>query len=348
MKKQQMLSGYEISIFCRQTAMLLHAGIPPAESMEILIHDIQDKNGKALISSIHQVCSRGDSFYSALQNAEVFPDYVLHMVALGEESGNLDVVLNSLASYYEREEAIAENIKNAVSYPLVMIGMMILVILVMITKVLPIFNQVFLQLGTRMNAFSTGLLYLGNSLNRYSAGLLFALLFVAAVSYLIFRFPTNRKRLLHFLSNFRILKNFREKLAAGRFASGMALAMGSGMDTYQSLELVSRLVDDALMQRKIAHCMEQIREGAGFSEALSSSAIFTGVYTRMIAIGFRAGSADVVMKQIAETYEKETNRTVYSIISILEPTLVIILSLVVGMILLSVILPLMGIMSGIG
>lgn len=346
--KKNLLSGYEITTFCRQTSLLLHAGIPPADSMKILLEDISDKEGQALISQIQEVCAAGDTLHSALTATEAFPDYVLHMVALGEESGNLDTVLDSLSSYYEREESVAESIKNAVSYPLVMIGMMLLVVLVLITKVLPIFNQVFLQLGTQMNAFSSGLLQLGNFLNRYSAILILLLLMIVASSHLFFRFPANRKRLLHLLTHFRILKNFRAKLAAGRFANGMALAMKSGMDTYQSLELVSRLVEDSLMQEKIALCKEKIRDGASFSEALSSSEIFSSVYSRMVSVGFRAGSADLVMKQIADAYEKETDRTIYAIISVLEPTLVILLSIIVGMILLSVILPLMGIMSSIG
>jgi len=120
------------------------------------------------------------------------------------------------------------------------------------------------------------------------------------------------------------------------------------MDTFSSLDMVSEIVEHKGMQAKIAECKKAIRAGANFSEALSGSGIFTNLYARMISIGFRTGSIDVVMQKIADNYDRETEKKLHSIISVLEPTLVIFLSIIVGLILLSVIFPLMGIMSSIG
>ena len=128
----------------------------------------------------------------------------------------------------------------------------------------------------------------------------------------------------------------------------MALTLSSGIDAYSSLELVSKLVDNKIMQDKIRACKSFIEEGSNFSEALTNSSIFNNLYSRMVAIGSRTGNIDIVMDKIAQNYEKDTDTKIYSMISIMEPTLVIILSFIVGFILLSVILPLMGIMSSIG
>ena len=170
MKDKRLLSNEEIASFCNQTAMLFQAGIPPVESLNIMISDAKTSGGRELLTAILNVCLEGEPFYKALKSTGVFPDYVINMLALGEESGNLDVCMLSLADYYEKEIDISDSIKGAVTYPLIMIAMMFVVIFVLISKVMPIFNQVFVELGSEMTGFSASLLHLGTSLNRCLSG----------------------------------------------------------------------------------------------------------------------------------------------------------------------------------
>lgn len=341
------LSNQEIASFCGQSAMLFHAGITPLESMGILLNDSNTTEGREIIRQIANTCKKGESFSKSLDFSGVFPDYVIHMISIGEESGNLDNVMQSLSDYYEREEYISDSIKSAISYPFIMIGIMLLVIFVLLGKVMPIFNQVFIQLGSQMSGISATLLHLGNSLNQYS--LIFVLILLAFVLLYLLCTKTKKGRLLtrNFLSVFPLTRSFYEQLAAGRFASGMALTIGSGMDTFSSLDMVSHLTEHKGMQEKIEVCKKSLNDGANFSEALSTSGIFSNLYSRMVAVGFRTGSIDIVLHKIADYYDKATEKKIRSIISLLEPTLVIVLSIIVGLILLSVIFPLMGIMSSI-
>lgn len=348
MKEQKFLSNAEIASFCSQTAMILNAGITPYEGMNILLQDTKDAKGKDLIEKIIEVCSQGETFYKALSATNVFPDYVLHMVELGEQSGNLDDVMSSLATYYEHEDVIADSIRSAIRYPLIMIGMMLLVIYVLLTKVLPIFNQVFEQLGSKMSGVSASLMEFGNSLNKYSL-IILGIIIVIFVLYLLgFKTRKGHQITTKFLNNFALTKGFYEKVAAGRFASGLAMTITAGIDTFSSLDLVAVIVDHQKTEEKIAVCKKCVEEGMNLSEALEKSQIFSSLYSRMVSVGFRTGSIDLVMTKIAEDYEKETEKKLSEIIATLEPTLVIILSLIVGLILLSVILPLMGIMTSIG
>lgn len=348
MKSQRLLSNAEIASFCSQTAMILNAGITPYEGMSILMQDTKDEKGKALVNTIIESLGQGETFYKALGETDVFPDYVLHMVELGEQSGNLDNVMQSLAAYYEHEDMIADSIKSAVRYPLIMIGMMLLVIYVLLTKVLPIFNQVFEQLGSEMSGVSASLLSLGNTLNRYGIVILAIIVVVFIVYFLGFKTRRGKAFTTNFLNEFALTKGFYEKVAAGRFASGLAMTIASGLDTYSSLDLVSVIVEHKKTKEKIAVCKKCIEEGFNLSEALEKADIFSSLYSRMVAVGFRTGSIDQVMGKIAEDYEKDTEKKLSEIIATLEPTLVIILSVIVGLILLSVILPLMGIMTSIG
>ena len=348
MSVQKKLSNTEISSFCDQTALILSAGITPVEGMRILLSDTKDAQGRKIISDILEVCEHGEAFSKALAKTGVFPDYAVNMVAVGEESGKTDEVMRALSDYYAREEMVADNLKSAVRYPLIMIGMMLIVILVLITKVLPIFNQVFIQLGSEITGFSRSLLQLGSSIRNYS--IVFIIVLAVLVLIVLFAAKTRHGRKLtrRLLAKFPLARSFFDSVAAGRFANGMALTLSSGLDTYQSLDMVAQLVDHQGMAGRIANCKSFIEGGDNFSEAVAKAGIFSNLHAKMIAVGFRTGNVDVVMSKIAEKYEKETNDRIYSIIAVLEPTLVIILSLIVGLILLSVILPLMGIMTSIG
>ncbi len=348
MKKTKQLTNAEIASFCRQTALIIQAGITPAEGMDILIHDTLSKEGKALLQSIAASCRKGDHFNQALSATGVFPNYVVTLTALGEESGNLDSVLLSLAQYYAREENISESVKSAVTYPLIMIAMMFLVILVLIIKVLPIFEQVFVQLGTEMSPMAVSLLSIGNVLSRYAVSIVSILCVVICIGFIFYKSDRGRASIKHFLNRFPLTRHFYEKVAAGRFASGMYLTLTSGMDTYQSMDMISEIVENESMKSKIQVCKKEIAQNANLPEALGKAGIFSNLYSRMVAVGFRSGNVDVVMKQISNNYEQETDRQINKIISTIEPTLVILLSLVVGIILLSVLLPLMGIMSSMG
>lgn len=344
----QKLTNIEIASFCSQTAMLLKAGIDAGSGMDILLNDTPNGSGRAIIEQIRDTCNMGETFYTAVKNTEVFPEYVLNMIRLGEETGDLDETMQALADYYDRQESISESIHNAVSYPMIMILMMLIVIIVLITKVLPIFSQVFEQLGSSMNTFSTSLMKFGQRLSSSSV-ILVALLVLILAAYLFFsKFTAGKRTLTKLLNAFPPTRKFYDAVACSRFASALAMTMSSNMDHDESLDLISELVENPRMQAKIAICKDALNEGCDLAEALERAQIFSSLYSRMVSVGVTTGSTDTVMLQIADCYDAEVNKRIQNIISVLEPTLVIILSLIVGMILLSVILPLMGIMSSIG
>jgi len=342
------LNAVEIAGFFSQTALLIQAGITPLSAMEILLSDTKGKGGRAVLEEIIASCKSGSFFYEALEKTEVFPSYCVNLIKLGETSGNLDDCLSALADYYEKQENIREGIKNAITYPFIMIAMMCVVIFVLLGKVLPIFNQVFAELGTQMTGIAEMLLGLGQIMNRYMVVFVVLLVVVFLIAYGCLNIPALGSIAVRFFAVFPPTRSFSEKYAGQRFASGMAMTLASGIDTHTSLDMVAELVDQPVMREKIMKCKEDIRSGANLSEALVGTGIFNNVHSRMVTVGFKSGNIDVVLRKIADSYEKETDRKLQNIISVLEPTLVIILSVIVGFILLSVILPLTGIMSSIG
>lgn len=345
---KNVLSLNEISTFCAQIAMIMKAGIPIGEGLSILYEDMKNPQGRAIMEELKNSVEMGEPLYAAMDASGKFPKYVVNMTEIGETTGRLDEVMDSLCAYYEREEAIAKSIRNAVTYPLIMVVMMIIVVGVLVVKVMPIFNQVFQQLGSEMTGFSRGIMNLGVVIGNYSA-VIIAVVAVVLVAFLLLRFTAGGKRVMQkWGASFVGTKKLNGNIASGRFASAMSLMMASGLDTDQSLGMVHRLIDNHYLKEKIAQCQSLIAGGSNFSEALVRANIFTGVYAQMVNVGFKTGSVDSVMRKLADRYEEEVDSAISNFISILEPTLVAILSIIVGMILLSVMLPLMGIMSSIG
>ena len=340
-------SNMELSSFCGQMALVLKSGISAWEGLQIMLEDASSDDEKAVLHMILEDMQENGNLTHALEQSKLFPSYLLHMVSIGEETGTLDEVMEALQIHYEREAGIARSIRSAVTYPMIMTGMMILVVIVLLVKVMPIFNQVFVQLGTEMTGFSRMLMNMGTIISRYS--ILFIGLLLVIVLFGIYGTRTTSGRAMLRKLGYGVapVRAIYEQIAACRFASGMALTLSSGLSPERSLELVNALNDDPFFQKKLMKCQELVAQGEDLSQALFTSGIFTGMYARMASIGSRTGSMDQVMTQIASLYQDEIDTRMNNALAVLEPTLVIVLSLIVGVILLSVMLPLMGIMSGI-
>ncbi len=342
------LSNAELASFCAQLAMILRSGISALEGLSIMREDLPDGDGRKLLDAMLECMETGGSFSEAVEAADCFPEYMCSMVQLGDRSGRLDDVMESLAAYYRREDELARSIKSAVTYPLVMLGMMVAVMLVLIVKVLPVFDQVFRQLGAGLTGVSGAVLRMGQSLSRYSVVFIAVALLLAAVCGYFLGTRKGRARLRRFSVRFAGTRKLAEKIACARFASGMHLALASGLNIDESLDTVSRLVEHPVVGGKVNTVRHMVAEGGSLADAIVETGLFTGVYARMIHIGVKTGATDEVLRQIAEQYDAEISEGMAGAIAKLEPTLVAILSVAVGMILLSVMLPLMGVMSNIG
>jgi len=341
------LNNTELAAFFTQIAMLIGSE-DPSTIMAIMLEDTKNPSGRDLLEAIKEICDDRQPLYAAMEQTQAFPDYAVRMMELGRTVSKEQEMAQSLADYYERQETITEGVKNAVSYPMIMIFMMLLVIIVLITKVLPIFNQVFKQLGSQMNSFSVSLMKFGDRLSSSSI-ILVVLLCLILLAFIFFsKVPKGKELFAKFLTVFPPTKKFYTAIDRSRFASSFAMVYGNIPDTYEALDMSASLLATDEMKEKVEKCKDYLAEGKRMEEALNEASIFSSFHSRMVAIGFDASTPAKALNKIADDYDKEVDKRIHDIIAVLEPTLVIILSLIVGMILLSVILPLMGIMSSIG
>ena len=159
-RKSKILSNAELSAFCQQISLIIAAGLPTYYGVSILCDEAPDKQTRDLLEQIYKPMELGATLHSALKDTGYFPKYMINMIQLGEETGRLEEVLNSLSKYYDREDEIASGIKSAVAYPLVLSAVMIAVIVVMIAKVLPVFSQIYAELGSELTGTAAVLMKL--------------------------------------------------------------------------------------------------------------------------------------------------------------------------------------------
>ncbi len=339
-KPKNILSEAELSAFCQQINMIIKAGFPIYYGVFLLREDATDDATRDLLTRIYDPMEKGSSFYSALSSTGAFPQYMLKMVRVGEETGRLEEVLTSLYDYYQREAEIRDGIKHAVTYPLSMSILMLAVIIVMITKVVPIFANVYAELGSTLTGTAKTLMNISTFLNRYLLAFVVICVLVLLIAFVLLKSPYGKR--------FYQGKGLSLALARSRFANCMYLALSSGLDTDQGFDLAEDLSDNTFLTERIQECRKLMKSGKGFAESLLEAGLFSKTYSSMITIGYKTSAMDMVMLNISKAYEKETNDRLQRFISTLEPTLIIILSFFIGLILISFLLPLLGIMSSIG
>lgn len=337
----------EISMFCEQVSLILSSGVPLYDGIEALCDNYKNTGYHAAFERIHQGVRQTGSLYRALKAVNAFPPYMVEMIRIGEQTGKLDHVMEQLGIYYLRESQIKRSIRNAVIYPLGMLLMMAVVIVILVVKVLPIFDQVYRSLGTEMSASAVAIMNVGQGVG---AGVLIvagALILAVLLVVLLLRTKA-RQRVINLVGRvFPPIRRIHSCIAAGRFASNMSMMMGSGYPLEEALPLVSAVFTDPVAKAKVDSCYKDVQHGVAFHEAVARANIFDKLHNKMVQMGYLSGKTDSVMAKLASMYEEELDNDISRVVAMIEPTMVALLSIIIGAILLSVMLPMVSIMSSI-
>lgn len=342
------LTHAETARICRGLGVLLHAGIPLAEGVFLLAQE-ETEVLSPVLTSLGNSMDAGASLAEAMEASAAFPAHVCGMVRIGQESGRMEESLETLAEFYEERCRTSRRIKSALSYPGMILLLMLAVIVVLLTKVLPVFEEVYVSLGSSMTGAAGGLLQLGAALEAGLPVLGVVLALLAGLVLLYTRHPGFREKLSAGLRSRFGDRGVLRKFNNARFARAMAMGMGSGLPMEEALELAQKLLSDVPgAAKRCASCAEAMKQGADLSEAMAAGELLPPAQSRMLLLGLRGGSADRVMADIAGRLLEDAEESLEEAVSRIEPAMVMVSSLLVGLILLTVMLPLVDIMSTIG
>ncbi len=346
--KGKQWSKEEIASFCLELSLLLKAGLPAEECFSILGEEEKDTEKKKVFDHLYEKSIYGISIGKAMEETAVFPQYMLQMVSMGEETGYLESVFKSLSVYYEERRRTEQALKETVIFPVILLVMMLAVVLLLVIEVLPVFQDVFAQLGGTLSPLALTFLNMGAVISK---GKLFFLLLAAVLLIgglaVLFYEGTREKWNAFWTKKFSATKTGRLYEDA-HFASALYMGVSGGLDLDRSLEMAQSFCDTPSVQEKIERCRDAVQMGTPFAEAIAEEKLMKPMFCRMLAVGVKTGDLSLALEEISRRSEEEASAALTKAASAVEPTVVIILSLVVGVLLLSVMFPLVGIMSSLG
>ena len=340
------ITNAELSSLTMELSMLLHAGVGAGDALAMLS---QEENYKDLLAGMAQRADEGAPLSQCLREGGRIPAYVCGLVEVGEETGRTEEALSALSRYYERRARQDRQVRGALLYPAVMLVLMLLVIAVLLVRVLPIFDDVYASLGGRLTGVAGGLLALGRGLDAAMPAL-WAALALAVVFFGAFAgVESFRDRVLALWRRGRGDRGVSRRMNNARLAQAMAMGMASGLPLERSMELAASLMEDVPPARaRCEDCRARLEGGAALSAAMGESGLLPAGACRLLEIGQRGGTADAAMEKIARDLSEDGEAALEDLVNRVEPALVLVCSILVGLILLSVMLPLMHIMSAIG
>lgn len=339
------LTPQDISGFCAQVALMLGSGMALYDGMETLAASYRGHPQEQMFVRVSQAVTETGSLAEALQQDAAWPAYMREMTAIGERTGRLEEIMNSLSAYYDQESRLRQTIVSAVTYPVVLGLMMAIIVAVLILKVMPVFRRVLSSMGIALTASGSTLMQLGATIGWAVFAAVLLLLLAIALCLLLMR--TGKKdQVLAFLQKMiPALKKISLRISAARISGVMSMMLASGFPMEEALHAIPALLTDqgAIAQLKLI--TDKMQNGDSFESAIDGSELFDEIHNRMIRLGIQAGRGDQVMEKIASLYEEQAVDSINSLISIIEPTLVALLSIVIGAVLLSVMLPMAGMIS---
>jgi type IV pilus assembly protein PilC len=343
------LDSVELSWLCEQIALVQKSGIPLPEGIDLLAESADLPRQAVVLRGLSREMRKMVPLSEAMEALDTFPPYLVRMAKIGEMSGNLDNVMANLADFYARDADLRRKVRSALIYPSVLLLMMLGVIILLVARVLPVFSEILASFGGSMPGFSQGLLSLGTFVSRQAFWLLPLLVVLIVCLVLWLRRSVAGRRLIDQARlRLPVFGPLYRRIYTSRFSISLSYLLRSGIDLDTSLTMTEAVMDNTLVSEKIAECRQKIRKGADTFTALQETALFPRLFIRMLSLGNRTGEMDAVMHKIARAYESEVDSRLTRLTGIVEPLLVVLLSLIVGGILLTVMLPLVEIMASIG
>jgi type IV pilus assembly protein PilC len=332
----------ELAIFTRQFSVMIDAGLPLVQCLEILASQQENKFfQKVLISTRGQV-EGGATLSAAMRSSpKVFDALYVNMVEAGETGGILDTILQRLSSYIEKNVKLQRAVKSALVYPVGVLTVAGGVITLLLWKVVPIFATLFAGLGVDLPLATKIVIAASNFV-----GSIFGLLLVVALAAGVFGLkvwygtPQGRFILDTIVLKLPILGILMRKIAVARFTRTLGTLISSGVPILEGLDITAKTAGNAVVERALQRVRKSLEEGKSLTEPLRDSEVFPGMVTQMIAVGEQTGAMDAMLQKIADFYEEEVDAAVKDLLTALEPIMIVFLGVVVGGVVISMYLPL--------
>jgi len=335
------VSTRELVVFTRQFATMIDAGLPLVQCLEILADQQTNKRFKEILRDVKNDVEQGSTFADALKkHPKPYDDLYVNLVAAGEVGGILDTILNRLAVYLEKADALKRKVKGAMVYPSTILVVAIGVVVLLLVKVIPVFEKMFADFGGELPGPTQVVVSMSNFMQTY------IVLILAVTAGVVFSFMTARQKSRGFryrtdaiFLRMPVFGSLLRKVAVARFSRTLGTMISSGVPILDALEICARTAGNLVIEQGLQKTRAAIAEGRTIAEPLEASGVFPGMVVQMIAVGEQTGAMDSMLSKIADFYDDEVDTAVDALTALLEPLMMVFLGGTVGGLLMAMYLP---------
>lgn len=337
----QRVTTKDIAIFCRQFYTMLDAGVTINSALSILSNQITNAKLREAVRVVEEDVKKGVTLSEAMAKHEgVFPSLLITMIEAGEVSGNLDEIMLRMSTHFEKENKINNKVKGAMTYPAILSVVCVLVVIFLITYIMPTFMDMFNEAGTVLPISTKMLIAISNFIGAHYIAIIITLtIIIVALSY--YAKTEHGKYTVSTLKlKIPVIKTLNEKIIVSRFSRTLSTLLASGVSIGQALEIISGIVGNKLASDALINIRERVFRGEGLNTPIRDSKIFPEMLAVMVKIGEETGNLDDILEKTADFYDEEVEIAIQTATTLIEPTLIIVMGVVVGFIIISIMLPL--------
>lgn len=336
----------ELVIFTRQLSTMISAGISLLEALEVLTEQAETPGMKAMCNALTSELRGGADLSAAMKTCpKVFNQLYISMVMAGEASGQMDIILERLAEYVEASEELKREIKSAMTYPVISLVLVLGITAFLMIGVVPGFKEVFHGLGAELPGLTLKVLAISDWM-RAQWYVALASMFALGIGFVVFKRTDKGELILHHLTlKLPVFGALVQKVALARFSRTFATLIRSGVPIMGTLDIVADTAGNRVVSDAVVRSRESVRNGNMLSEPLGEAKVFPPMVVRMIAIGERSGALEALLEKIAQFYDSQVKATIKSLTSLIEPILICLMGGIVGVVILSVFLPILNIIG---
>jgi len=346
---QQRVKEKDIVVFTRQFATMINAGLPIIQCLELLGEEEQNKTFAKIIKSLKEDIEGGSSLSDALKEyPDVFNDLFINLVAAGEAGGILDVILNRLSSYMEKAMILKRKVKGAMTYPISVLVIAIAVVILLLYKVVPVFDELFSSMGSALPGPTQFLVDMSRFIENNILYLIGSIVLGVFIFRRYYRTEGGRLQIDRMVLKLPVFGMLLKKVAVAKFSRTLSTMMSSGVPILDGLEIVSKTAGNKVVENALMNTRKNISEGKTIAEPLSESGVFPSMVVSMISVGENTGALDAMLEKIADFYDSEVDTAVDAMTALLEPIMLVFLGGVVGGMIIALYLPIFSMAGAIG
>jgi type IV pilus assembly protein PilC len=335
---KQKVKVKDLALFCRQFSIVLQAGLPISTAMDVLRGQTSNKSLKDILSDVYESIQKGNSLSSSMKKHPTFPQLLVHMVESGEMSGQLDIIFNRMAEFYENETKVNKRIKGAMIYPAILVIVSVVVIFVLMTFVLPQFAETLDSFNVEYPLPTKVVMGLSDFFSAYwyIITILGAVIFGGITFFL--RTFTGKRTVSMLSLKIPVLNTLTKNIITARFTRTLSTLLVSGVLLIEALEMVQKIIGNIIITEKFETVIDEVKRGKSLTNTITAMKFFPPLVLSMVRIGEESGGLDFSLEKSADYFDQEVDSSISSFLTMLEPIILFFLAFIIGFIVLSVLL----------